>query len=50
MLKSHHAIGVGVAGADKLLGNRAYESMFRHLGWTHDQMRQVAPPRCWAGC
>ncbi len=44
MLKSHQVIGAGVAvaGADKLLGDRAYEGMFRHLGWTQDQMRQVA--------
>ncbi len=44
MLKSHQVIGAGVAvaGADKLLGDRAYEGMFRHLGWTQAQMRQVA--------
>ena len=44
MLKSHQVIGAGVAvaGADKLLGDRAYEGMFRHLGWSQDQMRQVA--------
>ena len=44
MLKSHQVIGAGVAiaGADKLLGDRAYESMFRHLGWSQAQMRQVA--------
>ena len=44
MLKSHQVVGAGVAiaGADKLLGDRAYEGMFRHLGWTQDQMRQVA--------
>ena len=44
MLKSHQVIGAGVAiaGADKLLGDRAYEGMFRNLGWSQDQMRQVA--------
>ncbi len=44
MLKSYQVVGAGVAvaGADKLLGNRAYEGMFRHLGWSQDQMRQVA--------
>ncbi|WP_174301990.1 hypothetical protein [Caulobacter sp. S45] len=44
MLKSHQVIGAGVAvaGADKLLGDRAYQGMFRHLGWTQNQMRQVA--------
>ncbi len=44
MLDKHRIIGAGVAvaGADKLLGDRAYEGMFKDLGWSQDQMRQVA--------
>ena len=44
MLKSHQVIGAGVAvaGADKLLGDRAYDHMFDHFGWSQAQMRQVA--------
>ena len=44
MPNNHRIIGAGVAvaGADKLLGNRAYEGMFRDLGWSQEQMRQVA--------
>ncbi len=31
-----------VAGADKIIGNRGYASMFRHLGWSRGGMRTVA--------
>lgn len=43
MSKAHMVIGAGVAmaGADKLLGSRAYEGMFRHLGWSEAEMRKV---------
>ncbi len=30
-----------VAGADKLIGDRAYKTMFSDLGWSQDQMRRV---------
>ncbi len=33
---------IAVAGADKLVGNRGYASMFRHLGWSDDAMRAAA--------
>ena len=33
---------IALAGADKLLGDRAYKDMFSQLGWSQDQMRQVA--------
>jgi hypothetical protein len=38
------AIGaaVAVAGTDKLAGNRAYAGLFRHLGWSHNEMRAAA--------
>ena len=44
MSNKHRIIGAGVAiaGADKLLGDRAYEGMFSDLGWSREQMRQVA--------
>ena len=31
-----------VAGADKMSGDKGYEEMFEHLGWSQDQMRAVA--------
>lgn len=31
-----------VAGADKLIGNRGYSRMFRHLGWGSGAKRAVA--------
>lgn len=31
-----------VAGADKLSGDKGYESMFRHLGWSREGMQAVA--------
>lgn len=31
-----------IAGADKIIGNRGYSSMFRHLGWSRTGMRAVA--------
>ena len=31
-----------VAGADKMSGDKGYEEMFRHLGWSRDGMRAVA--------
>ena len=33
---------VAVAGADKLIGNRDYQGMFDHLGWSRDQMQAAA--------
>jgi len=31
-----------VAGADKIIGDRGYARMFRHLGWSRGGMRAVA--------
>lgn len=38
------ALGVAfvVAGADKIIGNRGYSRMFRHLGWSSTSKRVVA--------
>ena len=33
---------IAVAGADKLVGDRGYAGMFRHLGWSNDAMRAAA--------
>ena len=33
---------IALAGADKLLGDRAYKGMFSQLGWSPAQMQQVA--------
>ena len=33
---------IAVAGADKLSGNKGYAGMFRHLGWSDEQMRAAA--------
>ena len=33
---------IAVAGADKLVGNRGYATMFKHLGWSDDAMRAAA--------
>ena len=33
---------VAVAGADKLVGNRGYAGMFRHLGWSDEGVRAAA--------
>ena len=33
---------IAIAGADKLSGNKAYAGMFRHLGWSDEQMRAAA--------
>ena len=33
---------VALAGGDKLAGDRAYDSMFRHLGWSRGDMRALA--------
>ena len=33
---------IALAGVDKLMGDRAYESLFSHLGWTEVQMRRLA--------
>lgn len=40
---------IALAGADKLYGNRGYRGMFRHLGWTEDQMRSAAAAECVGG-
>lgn len=34
-------LGAFVAGADKLLGLRSYERLFRHLGWSHCAMQKL---------
>ncbi len=31
-----------IAGADKIIGNRGYSRMFRHLGWSSGAKRAVA--------
>ncbi len=33
---------IALAGGDKLAGMRTYQGMFRHLGWSHDQMLAAA--------
>ncbi len=33
---------IALAGADKLFGDRGYDGMFRHLGWTRDEMQAIA--------
>ncbi len=33
---------IALAGVDKLMGDRAYETMFSDLGWTQEQMRHLA--------
>lgn len=33
---------VALAGGDKLVGMRAYEGMFNHLGWSPDDMHAAA--------
>ncbi len=33
---------VAVAGGDKLIGNRDYRGMFKHLGWSEEKMRAAA--------
>ena len=33
---------IAVAGADKLVGDRGYAGLFRHLGWSQDAMRAAA--------
>lgn len=33
---------IAVAGADKLVGNRGYATMFKNLGWSEDAMRAAA--------
>lgn len=35
-------LGMAVAGVDKLAGDRGYVRLYRHWGWTREQMR-------WAG-
>lgn len=32
---------VALAGADKLLGDRGYEGVFHHLGWSDDALRRL---------
>jgi hypothetical protein len=34
-------LAIALAGADKLLGQRAYKSFFGDLGWSETEMRQV---------
>ena len=33
---------VALAGADKLVGNRGYAGLFRHLGWSRSEMEAAA--------
>ena len=33
---------VALAGADKLVGNRSYAGLFRHLGWSEGEMQAAA--------
>ena len=33
---------IALAGADKLVGDRGYNGMFRHLGWSRNQMEAAA--------
>lgn len=33
---------IATAGGDKLSGDKAYRSMFRHLGWTRSDMDALA--------
>ena len=32
-------LGMAVAGLDKVAGDRTYERLFRHWGWSREQMR-----------
>jgi hypothetical protein len=32
---------IALAGVDKVFGNRAYEGMFKHLGWSKADMRKL---------
>ena len=43
MATAYPAIGASImlAGLDKLIGDRAYQSMFQHLGWSEAEMRKV---------
>ena len=34
-------LAFGLAGADKIYGQRGYRLMFRHLGWSERRMRGV---------
>ena len=38
-LVSMIGVGMAVAGADKLAGDRAYVRLYRHWGWSRQQMR-----------
>ncbi len=33
---------IALAGADKLFGDRGYDGMFRHLGWSREEMQAIA--------
>ena len=33
---------IALAGADKLVGNRGYRGLFRHLGWSRREMEAAA--------
>lgn len=35
-------LAIGLAGIDKLVGQRGYERMFGHLDWTEGEMRAAA--------
>ena len=43
MFTSFPVVGasIALAGADKVFGNRAYEGMFKHLGWSEADMRKL---------
>ena len=35
-------VAIALAGADKLVGDRAYDDMFAGLGWSKAEMRRIA--------
>ena len=41
VLVSLVGIGMAVAGVDKLAGDRGYVRLYRHWGWSRQQMRAV---------
>ena len=43
MATAYPVIGASIilAGLDKLIGDRAYRTLFQHLGWSQAEMRKV---------
>ncbi len=35
-------VAIALAGTDKLVGDRGYAGMFRHLGWSRQEMEAAA--------